>query len=228
MTRWPYALVFALASFAVLGGEGVPKIRFHYSYAPFDRSCVELTGFEIDKAAIEELAGRLDAFRQAWEESGTPLMRAVVAETGAPFRQDDLRATLTLCRFRSMSHPLLINMRFFLKTTSKGEPDPVSMFVALAFHEVLHIYNVDNLAGSKLLEKYKDEPFVVKSHLHLNALLKMAYLKLGRRDELKQIIAKDSALSRPAYKRAWEIVNDIGHEAFVEELKRPRPVDEKE
>src|SRR6266568_4679866 len=49
----------------------------------------------------------------------------------------------------------------------------------------------------------------------------LAVLKLGRSEQLKEIIARDSAAPNPAYRRAWQIVNDIeGHQAFVAELRR--------
>jgi hypothetical protein len=51
------------------------------------------------------------------------------------------------------------------------------------------------------------------------AVMKMVYLKLGREEQLKQIIETDSEIDNPAYRRAWQIVNEIeGHHAFVQEL----------
>ena len=67
----------------------------------------------------------------------------------------------------------------------------------------------------------QNEPILVQTHLHLMAVMKQVYLKLGRSEQLKEIIARDSAAPNPAYRRAWQIVNDIeGHQAFVAELRR--------
>jgi hypothetical protein len=95
------------------------------------------------------------------------------------------------------------------------------LFSALVFHELLHTYigHYDRLE-SKLVEKYAGEPLVVRTHLHLVALMRRVYLKLGRAGQLREIVARDSASEEPAYRRAWQIVNDIeGHEAFVSELR---------
>jgi len=123
-----------------------------------------------------------------------------------------------------MSVPLLINVRRFLDGPTLGSPQPMSLFSALLFHELLHTYigRYDGLE-SKLIEKYSGEPLVVLTHLHLTALMKRVYLKLGRAEQLREIVARDAASEDPAYRRAWQIVNDIeDHETFVSELKTAR------
>jgi hypothetical protein len=120
-----------------------------------------------------------------------------------------------------MSVPLLLNVRRFLDGPTQGNPQPMFLFSGLVFHELLHPYigRYDRLE-SRLVEKYSGEPLVVLTHLHLTALMKGVYLKLGRADQLREIVARDSAAEDPAYRRAWQIVNDIeGHEAFVSELR---------
>lgn len=72
---------------------------------------------------------------------------------------------------------------------------------------------------SALLKKYKAEPFSVKTHVHLMAVLKNAYLTLGYEDELQAIMALDGKIG-PVYARSWEIVNELeDYKAFVGELK---------
>jgi hypothetical protein len=120
-----------------------------------------------------------------------------------------------------MSVPLLINVRRFLEGPTQGRPQPMFLFCALVFHELLHTYigRYDRLE-SKLVEKYSREPLVVLTHLHLMALMKRVYLELGRGDQLREIVARDSAAEDAAYRRAWQIVDNIeGHEVFVSELK---------
>jgi hypothetical protein len=61
---------------------------------------------------------------------------------------------------------------------------------------------------------------MVLTHIHLMAVMKHVYLKLRRGEQLREIIAWDSAAENPIYGRGWQIVNDIeGHEAFVKELR---------
>jgi hypothetical protein len=129
-------------------------------------------------------------------------------------------AALTLCPVSSMSTPLLINVRRFLDGPTGEKPQPMYLFSALVFHELLHTYIPYPLPGSRLMEKYKDEPTMVLTHLHLMAVMKHVYLKLRRREQLQEIIAWDSAAENPIYRRGWQIVNDIeGHRVFVDELK---------
>lgn len=199
---------------------GYPEVSFDYGYVPFDRACSDLTNFEIDKAWIEELESRKHEFEAAWKATGPKLLETVIAETGKPFRQHDVMATMSLCKFPSMSHPLLLNMRRFLDSASEGEPREKHMFVALVFHELLHKYVTEHRGETAMLRKYKNEPFSVKSHIHLMALMKMAYLNLGLEKELEDIVERDRKLARPVYLRSWEIVNEIeGFQVFVDEMK---------
>lgn len=203
--------------------DGYPEVTFDYGFVPFDRACSEATGFEIQPAWIEELEARIDDFRQLWAERGPALLALTVQETGKPFRQREMQATMSLCRFPSMSHPLLLNMRRYMASATDGNPRAMHMFVALVFHELLHTYVYENIEASALLEKYEAEPFSVKSHMHLMALLKNAYLKLGYDDELEDILARDRKIGS-VYARAWEIVNELeDYRAFVDELKQQPP-----
>ena len=198
--------------------QGYPEITFEYSYVPFDRACAEVAEYEIKPEWIEELNSRMDVFRQLWKERGPRLLALTVKETGIPFRQKEMQATMTLCRFPSMSLPLLLNVRRYMATATDDNPRAMPMFVALVFHELLHTYVFEHLEASALLDKYEAEPFSVKSHVHLMALLKNAYLQLGYEEELHDIIELDSTIG-PIYARAWEIVNELeDHRAFVEEF----------
>jgi hypothetical protein len=97
------------------------------------------------------------------------------------------------------------------------------LFSALLFHELLHTYVIAARprGTSALLGRYKHEESTVKNHLHLMAVMKMVYLKLDREEQLKQIIKRDGEIDNPAYRRAWQIVNEIeGHHAFVQELRQ--------
>ncbi len=202
-----------------VAAPGYPKVELIYSFVPFDRGCSALAGVEIEQEWIDELEAKVGTFQQYWDREGPRLLATVVELTGTPFLRRDVTATMTLCKFRSMSLPLLLNMRRFLESTRDEEPEPMFLFGALVLHELLHTYVVDQIETSYLTdEKYADEPGSVRSHVHLMALMKATYLKLGREDELAEIIARDSQLG-PIYARAWEIVNEIeGHEAFLDEI----------
>jgi hypothetical protein len=71
-----------------------------------------------------------------------------------------------------------------------------------------------------LIKKHESESVVVKKHLHVLALEKLALLRLGREPDLATLDKNYRNLD-PAnpYRRAWEIVNAEGYDAFVKELK---------
>ncbi len=175
-----------------------PRVELVYQHVPFDLFCEQWRNTKIE---------------QSWK---------VVSEVGKPFQRKEMLAVLTLCPISSMSTPLVIGIGRFLDGPTQGNPRPVFLFSAELFHELLHTYiRPFPPPNSKLMEKYKNEPILVQTHLHLMAVMKQVYLKLGRSEQLKEVIARDSAAPNPAYRRAWQIVNDIeGHQAFVAELRR--------
>ena len=73
---------------------------------------------------------------------------------------------------------------------------------------------------SRLLKKYSAEHPVVKNHIHLLALQQAVYLSLKWKTKLEQVKKKDKSFPNGFYKRAWEIVEEEGHEGFINELKQ--------
>ena len=79
----------------------------------------------------------------------------------------------------------------------------------------MHHYVRPVLSSSALLKKYAGESPQTLNHLHVMALEKLALAKVQGNLDLMNYVNFS-----PAYKRAWQIVNDIeGYEAFIEELK---------
>lgn len=218
-------LLFAgLANAQTPADNGYPLVRLDYGFVPFDRTCSKITDSEIKEEWIAELQKRLPEFQKLWDTEGPRIMETIIEETGVRFEQREMQVTLTLCKFPSMSHPLLVNARRFLNSFSDEKPRPLFMFTALVVHELLHNYSYNILENAPLRQKYSQEPFSVQSHIYLMALMKMAYLKLGLESELAAII-ENNVRYGGVYKRAWEIVNDIeGYQAFVDEIKQFAPV----
>jgi hypothetical protein len=210
-------LVTATSAF----GEQYPHVQLVFGYVPFDQSCERWRNTKIEPQWYEELQTKIEAFQDYWDHEAPLLLATTIAAINKPFRYKEMLATLTLCPIQSMSRPLLINIRPFLDGPTQQKPRPMFLFSALVFHELLHTYIIGarSQGTSALLERYKGEDPIVKNHLHLMAVMKMVYLTLGREEQLKQIIETESAIDNPAYRRAWQIVNEIeGHHAFVQEL----------
>jgi hypothetical protein len=221
---WIACVAAALLSWSANAlADSYPRVTFVFGYRPFDESCERWRNVRIDPQWYVELKSKIGSFQDYWDREGALLMAAAIAESGKPFRHRDVVATLTLCPVPSMSRPLLINMRAYLDGPSRDKARPMLLFSELVFHELLHTHVSAVLPQdqSVLLARYKGESPVVRNHLHLMALMKAAYLRLGREDQLRQLIERDSLEDGPEYKRAWQIVTDIeGHDAFVQELKR--------
>jgi hypothetical protein len=194
-----------------------------FGYVPFDQSCERWRNTKIEPQWYEELKLKIKALQDYWDHEAPLLLGTTLAAINKPFRHKEMIATLTLCPIQSMSRPLLINIRPFLDGPTQQQPRPLFLFAALVFHELLHTYVIGARppGPSALLERYKSEEPIVKSHLHLMAVMQMVYLNLGREEQLQQIIEKDRAIGNPGYGRAWQIVHDIeGHDAFVHELRQ--------
>ena len=198
-----------------------PHVHLVYSYLPFDRACEQWRNTKIEDGWIEELRMKLGSFQDIWDKEAPLLLGTTVAEMGRPFQHKEMIATLTLCPIPSMSIPLLLQVRRFLDGPTGNKPQAPFLFAALVFHELLHTYlGYYTELKSALVQKYEKEQLFVLTHLHLMAVMKHVYLKLGREAELTQIIAKDSASEDKSYARAWQIVNEIEvYGAFVEEIK---------
>jgi len=224
--RFVLLVVLALAAQDAFGQEP-PKIDLLYQ-APdgsiFDRGdCANLSKTPIRREWVQETVKRRSEFQSLWDNDGVKYLRAALAEIGAPFPYSEMQAYLTVCPgVSSKSDPLLLNVGLFMSDAEM--PSPLWMFALLTYHELMHHYVRPVLASSELLKKYGAEPPAARQHLHVLALEKLALVKVGKSDQLKYMDSEYRtgffARSQPAYKRAWEIVNDIeGYEAFLKELK---------
>lgn len=206
-----------------------PEVTFEYS-PYFDASCTELSKQPIEPGAIKELESRLDSFREYWRNEGPKLFETTIKITGVKFQFRETRAALYLCQGfgYSMSIPLLINMRYFIAAIQGDRVSPMAQFSYLVFHETLHRYVSDRIESlpddtTPLLTKYRDETLPVRSHLHLLSIVNEVYRKLEGQKGLDAVIAFEQTLkSAPILKRAREIVDKEGAEAFLREIRKSR------
>jgi hypothetical protein len=209
----------ALSLFAQTAAS-VPSISFSYA-ATFDGACAQQTKYKIDPAWVGELKSRLTEFTSEWAKDGPALLSTSEAIVGKPFQDKQVWVSLSVCSLPSVADPMLINMRFSLRSFT---PTPLrdDVTIGIIFHELLHRYLIGKIpTDSLLLMKYEDEDDTVKSHLHLLALQQNVYLKLGRGDTLRRIIAKDRELPNKSYGRAWDILESREkYQSFISELRQ--------
>ena len=200
-----------------------PAVSIDY-FALFDRTCSEMAKRPVEEAAMRETETRLEEFRAQWARDEAALLGSVVAVTGVAFRFAETRAALVSCGFQSMSLPLLVNVRPYLATVSGTNLAPMSDFSNTLFHEALHRYVVDAIRAlpggtTPLLKKYASEHPAVRSHVHLFAIERLVYRKVGREKELEATIEVENTFrGAAAFRRARAIVAEEGAEALVREL----------
>lgn len=218
------AAAFLSGSLPVRAETGLPLVSFEYS-GLIDNFCATSLGRPIEEAAAEELQRRTPELEQAWREHGPDLLRTVPLLTGVQYRFAETKAALITCNAPSMSLPLMINSRPYLVATTKNDPAPLTNFANTVFHEVLHRYVDDTVrllpgATTPLLRKYASEPAPVRNHLHLFALERLTYRRLGREAELERAADAQRLLrSAAVLARAREIVAIETPERFADELR---------
>jgi len=199
----------------------------------FDVNCSQMFKIPINAEAVKAAVQRAPELQQLLNREIGPYLSATYAEVGMPYPYREVQATLTVCPgVNSMSAPLFLNVSQFLPTADPRVDD--RYFVENVYHELMHSYVKPasqrlqvaraQTRGSRRAEgsslKYADEDPIVLSHLHVMALEKFVLLKMGRAEELKHVAAGYRASKTPAYKRAWEIVDQVeDYQAFVKELK---------
>lgn len=208
--------------------EAVPKL-FLQPATIFDAVCQQKTGFKVEPEWQQELFARLSDFQGEWEKKAVSLIVASEELAERKFSRKEYSVALTLCKWTPMGDPaFIVSVRPYLKGPAAADEkikQPMSMaaFVSMTHHELLHSL-VDNListefyGASAALEKYKKEPFNVQVHLHLLALQKSAYEKLGDTELLKNTERLYDFIGGD-YARAWEIVGLEGAEKLVGEVK---------
>jgi hypothetical protein len=216
--RWPVFLVGLLLS-AASASAGTPPVQLLYADG-FDAVCAQQTKYSIQPAWIAEVNQRLPEFQREWQKRGEPLLRATEQVVGKKFHERAFQVSLSVCSFPSMAEPLLINARFSLKSFI-ADALPVDVTVSIIFHELLHRYLSGRMPQrSAVLARSAGEDDTVQSHLHLFAVQKAVYLRLGLRDTLERVIVKDRQLPNKSYGRTWDMLDDGGtYSALIGELK---------
>ena len=209
-------LFFAVISSAHATSPEVPKIFFSYSWL-YDITVCEQTPPNANW--VDEIRMKSNRFSDLWSAKGPELFGILFNKTGLGFSRKEMTATFSVCpKKASYSNPLVLNMTRYLESyMSPKLAFSDDDFVDLVFHELLHTWVVENLKNSELLRKYKDEMPTVKNHMHLMAIQKFVYSKLGRTDLVNQLDRIYSKMGG-TYARSWEIVQIEGDDVFVMEF----------
>ena len=232
--RAAIVMVVALSSGAIAKvppePAAVPKITIDYP-GVIESNCKALGLKTGDPSMVSELRERLPSWRAAWDKDGPRLLAELRRAVGKPFQFGESIAILQTCEgLNSTSYPLILDARKSLAGGMYG--GRADMFVNDLFHELTHRYIRDILGdGDRLpfketpmMLKYQAESPFVRTHLHLYALHKIIYRRLGLVDTWNAEVAikRSRPTQAAAYIRALDIVDAEGQDVFVAELKNWR------
>lgn len=203
-----------------------PEIKFSYDW----RSCImdTIAGFYYGNVVTDEMQKQLEKqlpiLIAAWRKDAQIFFGIVFSFFKRGFKDKERTAIVNLSHGYSYgSHWLLVlGLRRFLNSDQwNPRLNKEDAFSSLVFHELLHIWVDENLNEKKslILLKYCNEDSHILAHLHLMAIQKMVYLKINRPDLLEMLDDSYCNFSPPAFRRAWEIVNDVeGYENVLSDL----------
>jgi hypothetical protein len=183
----------------------IPLVMFQSGWL-LDDSIAEIAGTSISPEATHEISERLLEFQSLWNEQGPQLLRAIVLAFPLRFREKDINAFLVCGPLFSQSHPLLINVKYFLRSLHQT-PEPMYSFIETVLHELLHILLQDCLQRwpTPAVTELAEDNFEIAAHLHLMTLQKFAHEST---DKTTAHLTEWYQLMGSTYARTWELVND--------------------
>lgn len=213
-----------LSTAALAGSPTAPEVFFEYGGTYDYFICPNLDTKPITTEMTNEFDALMPVINAEWNKNGVPLIAMSEQILKAPYGRKELTVDFVLCDLpvNGMSYPLIIKMREFLKSATPNTL-PMLYFTGAMHHEFLHRYlntHFDTqISNSALLKKYQSEPLLTRNHLHLLSMQQYTYVSLNRGAEFEELMRIQAARPNGApYARAYEIIQQEGYMAFVNEL----------
>jgi hypothetical protein len=195
----------------------IPKVEFVYSY-PYDMSLFSLARKKWNRRYVKLTERRIKKFEKAWRKVERKVFSEMVKATG--FRWREKKITCFIVNIGScFSYPLTVRIVGRKKRMMSNEE-----LIDILVHELIHVFIISN--GIHKTEKpwygFGQEARGTKTHIYVHALHEHLYLKLFGKKRLKKDIEKAKFLDKviqPGYSRAWEIVEQYGHENLLKRLR---------
>ena len=220
MLRLTFFLILSFLPFSP-GASGATRAELRYTPAFDQLACPHPD--RIGPLESDELRALLPSLQRALDRQQETLFDAAERLIGTKMARKEETVSLFLCRdFPAMANPLLIWGYPFLKSARPAGPLDVTAIGAIVFHEVLHLYVDDLMAGrptSPGLEKHQTESQLVRVHLHLFAIEDQVYRSLDPTGALLAAARQLDESYGPDYVRAWQIVTQDGSEPWIRELR---------
>jgi len=185
-----------------------PKIKIKYGKLidSFFKDSVNVSHLDFEFPTKEEVLKKVELFKKAWNDNGDKFIDFLYSQTGLEFKRNIIDCYIVSATPRDMSAPLIIKSRYDEKE-----------FMAAICHELIHILYSDNKV--KRDNRFRDQSTTIQNHIFLFALLKQYYLEVLN-DEVgfRKIYEKSSAVKNTEYRKAWDIVDEIGFNDLFKKL----------
>ena len=195
----------------------IPKVEFVYSY-PYDMSLFSLAGKKWDRKYVKLTQRRIKVLEKAWRKVEKRVLGEMVKATG--FKWKEKKITCFIVNIGGcFSVPLTVRI-----IGRKGKMMGIEEIIDILVHELIHVFIMSNgiHKKEKPWNEFKREAMGTKTHIYVHAIHKQLYLKIFGIKRLKKDIEKAKFLDKviqPGYSRAWEIVEQYGHENLIKRLR---------
>ena len=194
----------------------LPKIKFVYSsiYDSGYRNSKWVNEFlkkKKQKYPIEkQILSYIKYIEKHWKKDEKKILKEISKITGLKWKEKEIKCYV-IGFGRPISDPLTLGI-------CKYKND----FIDTLTHELIHQIQFQNEKkwprwGKHLANKYKKELFMTKAHIFLHAVHWKLIEKLFNKKRLNKSINFDKNFKD--YKRAWEIVEEEGHEDIIKKFR---------
>lgn len=150
--------------------------------------------------------------RSQWAKQGPKILRSIARQSGLTWHQWEIPVYVSY-GVRPFSNPLTISLK-----------KDINLMIDVLTHELIHrlVSEPKNWrriepAWERLIRQYRRELPVTQTHIVIHAIHELVLLDLFGRTRLDR---ERRAVKLPAYRRAWEIVGQLGAKNIVQLLLR--------
>lgn len=202
----------------------IPKIKFIWSYLyqleiHSQKVDTEEYNYEEYEKYVLDFIKELE---KEWEKFGKSILEYMKNLTGLKWNREAIECyVIKISTYTPISSPLTIPIQ--LQAGKEIYTLSIDRYIDMLIHELIHNLFIDNKNTDDYFmylinEKYKNEEFNTAIHVPIHTIHKKIFLKFFDKKRLESEINMSSYY--PAYKRSWEIVNQIGEDKIIEEMKK--------
>jgi len=196
----------------------IPKVKFVYSWS-YDSTLCMLLKRKWKLTYVKSSVNYIRRLDKEWRKIEKKVLSEMAKTAGMKWKDKQITCFVVSHCIHSFSYPLTVIIRH-----KDDRLRRIDYVIDILIHELIHvlfvsneIYNLDKYLGFD--KEFKNEKMATNGHIYLHALHKHLYLKFFNKNRLARDIALAKSKSMPGYDRAWEIVEEYGHENLIKRLR---------